>query len=181
MADQAMVGRQRGGTVLSFDGVDAYDSVKRARMLPDLEEYVHSFAGYASKLYARDPPKLLFRIDNGRTQVVHSRPGVAQGCNFGSLCYSMAMIGLLPEFRRNKPVEGATICCYYDHLATMLPRERSRDIFCVDILTKRREKHLLNEEVELNRQKSKYCCQKGLAPNPCNGINKAVWKLQDRQ
>lgn len=103
VAEQAMLEPQRGCTVLSYDGVDAYDTAERARMLPALAKHISSVAGYVADLYARAFERLLFRMDDGRTRVVQSRTGVAPTCNPGPLCDSTAMVDLLAEFRRNPP------------------------------------------------------------------------------
>lgn len=95
VAEHAMLGHHRRCTVLSYDGVNALYTTKRTRMLAALAKYLPSVARYAANLNARVPAKLLFRIDNGRSQVVQPRKKIAQGCNLGPLCYSSAMVALL--------------------------------------------------------------------------------------
>lgn len=135
VAEQEMLGHQRGCTALPFDGVNAYNSVKRARTLPARAKHAPLVTGYTHNLYATAPPKLLFRTDDGRLQAVKSRAGVAQACNLGPLCYSTAMVERLREFRRKPPVEGATICGYISDFAIMPPHERARDMSSVVALT----------------------------------------------
>lgn len=60
MAKQAILARQRGCAVRSYDGVNAYNSVKRARMLSALANYASSVVGSVANLYAKAPVKLLF-------------------------------------------------------------------------------------------------------------------------
>lgn len=114
-----MLGHQRG---VVFGGVNAYNFVKRARMLLSPAKYVPSVVRCASNLYARALPKLLFRRGDGRARVVHSRTGIEQGCVLGHLRYSTAGAELLREFRRNLPVECATVCRLIDDLAVELRR-----------------------------------------------------------
>lgn len=62
---------RRGCAALSSDGIKVYISVKRVRMLPAVTKYVPSIAEYASKRFAKAPPKLLFGMDGGKGQVIH--------------------------------------------------------------------------------------------------------------
>ena len=82
------IGYEEGCTILSYDGVNAFNSIYRHRFLPALAEIVPKVVPYASNLYAREPPKLLFALDGGGLEVVESAPEGQQGCNLGSLCYS---------------------------------------------------------------------------------------------
>lgn len=61
-----MVGHQRGCTVFSYDGVNAYSSINRAPVLPALARYVPSVAGYASNLNTRNPLKVLLLVGDDR-------------------------------------------------------------------------------------------------------------------
>ena len=89
MAFTATLGFEEGCTILSYDGANAFNSIYRHRFLPALAETVPSVVPYASNLYAREPPKLLFALDGGGLEVVESARGVQQGCNLGPLCYSV--------------------------------------------------------------------------------------------
>ena len=84
----ATLGFEAGCTILSNYGANAFNSIYRHRFLPALVEIVPSVAPYASNVYAREPPKLLFALDDGGFRVVQSARGVQQGCNLGPLCYS---------------------------------------------------------------------------------------------
>ena len=78
MAFTATPGFQEGCIILSYDGANAFDSIYRHRFPPALAEIVHSVVPYASKLYAREPPKLMFARDGG-LDVVELARGVQQG------------------------------------------------------------------------------------------------------
>ena len=67
---------EEGCTILSYDGANAFNSIYRHRFLPALAEIVRSVVPYASNLYVREPPKLLFSIDGGGLEVVESARGV---------------------------------------------------------------------------------------------------------
>ena len=95
MAFTATLGFEEGCTILSYDGANAFNSIYRHRFLPALAEIVPSVVPYASNLYAREPPKLLFALDGGGLEVVESARGVPQGCNLGPLCYSAGSLKIL--------------------------------------------------------------------------------------
>ena len=92
----------------------------RHRFLPALAEIVPSVVPYASNLYAREPPKLLFALDGGGLEVVESVRGVQQGCNLGPLCYSAGSLKILKEFRANP---GARAVSFIDDITVILPPE----------------------------------------------------------
>ena len=75
MAFTASLGFEEGCTILSYDGANAFNSIYRHRFLPALAEIVPSGVPYASNLYAREPPKLLFALDGGGLEVVESARG----------------------------------------------------------------------------------------------------------
>ena len=77
MALTATQGFEEGYTILLYDGANASNSVYRHRSLLALAEIVPSVVPYASNLYAREPPKLLFAVESAR--------GVQQGYNLGPL------------------------------------------------------------------------------------------------
>ena len=83
MALTATLELVKGCTILSNDGVNAFNSIYRHRFLPALAEIGPSVVTYASNLYAREPPKLLFALDGGRLEMVESARGVQQACNLG--------------------------------------------------------------------------------------------------
>ena len=72
-----------------------FNSIHRHRYLPALAENVPLVVPYASNLYAREPPKLLFALDGEGLEVVESARGVQQECNLGPLCYSAGSLKFL--------------------------------------------------------------------------------------
>ena len=95
---QNWVSKKKGGTILSYDGANAFNGMYSHRFLPALAEIVPSVVPYAANLHAQEPPKLPFaRIDGGGLIVVSAR-GVGQGCNMGPLCYSAGSPEILKEF-----------------------------------------------------------------------------------
>ena len=116
MAFTATLGFEEGCTILSYDGANAFNSIYRHRFLPALAEIVPSVVPYASNLYAREPPKLLFALDGGGLEVVESARGVQQGCNLGPLCYSAGSLKILKEFKANPPVPGARAVSFIDDI-----------------------------------------------------------------
>ena len=89
------LGFEEGCTILSYDRANAFNSIYCHRFLPTLAEIVPSVVPYASNLYAREPPKLLFALDGRGLEGVESARGVQQGCNLGPLCYSAGSLKIL--------------------------------------------------------------------------------------
>lgn len=61
VAEQAMLGHQRGCFISSHDGVNVYNSVRRSQILPALAEYVFSVAGYAVNSLCQDNARATFQ------------------------------------------------------------------------------------------------------------------------
>ena len=106
-------------------------------------------------LYARFPPKLLFKMDNGEMETVLSRTGIQQGCNLGPLCFSAGGLPLLQKFRANPPVKGAQAFAYIDDVMVTLPPERASDMKAVSDVTVWLQRELGDCGITLNRHKSK--------------------------
>ena len=124
MALTATLGFEEGCTILSYDGANTFNSIYRHRFLPTLAEISPSVVPYASNVYAREPPKLLFTLDGGGLEVVESARGVVQqGCNLGPLCYSAGSQKALKEFRSNPPVPKARAVLFIDDITVILPPE----------------------------------------------------------
>ena len=162
MAFTATLGFKEGCTILSYDGANAFNSIYRHRFLPALAEIVPSVVPYASNLYAREPPKLLFALDGG-LEVVGSARGVQQGCNLGPLCYSAGALKILKEFRANPPVPGARAVSFID-ITVILPPELSLDMAVIGKITEWLQERLGVEGISLNRRKSKALLADGVGP-----------------
>ena len=131
MALTAALGFEEGCTILSYDGVNVFNSIYRHRFLPALAETGPSVVPYASNLYAREPPKLLFALDGGGLEVGESAWGVHQWCNLGPPCYSAGSLKILEEFRANPPVPGARAISFIDDITVILPPELSLDMAAI--------------------------------------------------
>ena len=164
MALTATLGFEEGCTILSYDGANAFNSIYRHRFLPALAEIVPSVVPYASNLYAREPPKLLFALDGGGSEVVESARGVQQGCNLGPLCYSAGSLKILKEFRANPPVPGARAVSFIDDITVILPPERSLDVAAIGKVTEWLQERLGIEGISLNRRKSQALLADGVGP-----------------
>ena len=62
----ATLGFEECYTILSYNGANASNSIYRHRFLLALAEIVPSVVPYASNLYGREPPKLLFAVESAR-------------------------------------------------------------------------------------------------------------------
>ena len=131
MALTATMGFEEGCTILSCDGANAFNSLYRHRFLPALAEIVPSVVPYASNLYARETPKLLFALGGGGSGVVESARGVQQGYNLGLLCYSVGSLKVLKEFTANPPVPGGRAVVFIDDITVILQPKLSLDMAAI--------------------------------------------------
>ena len=154
MAFRATLGFEEVCTILSYDGANAFNSLYHHRFLPALAEIVPSVVPYASDLYAREPPKLLFALDGGGLEVVESARGVLQGCNLGPLCYSAGSLKILKQFRANPPVPRARAVSFIDDITVILPPELSLDMAAIGKVTEWLQERLGVEGISLSRRKS---------------------------
>ena len=90
---------------------------------------------YASNLYARESPKLLFALDGGGLELVESARGVQQACNLGALCYSAGSLKIQNDFRANPPVPGARAVSFIDEIPVIQPPERFLDMAAIGKVT----------------------------------------------
>ena len=164
MALTATLDFEEGCTILSYDGTNAFYSIYRHRFLPALAKIVPSVVPYASNLYAREPPKLLFALDGGGLEVVESARGVQQGCNLDPLCYSADSLKILKEFRTNPPVPGARAVSFIDDITVILPPELSLDMTAKGKVTEWLQERLGVEGISLNRRKSQALLADGVEP-----------------
>ena len=160
----ATLGFEEGCIILSYDGANAFNSIYRHRFLPASSEIVPSVVPYASNLYAREHPKLLFALDGGGLEVVESVRGVHQGCNLGPLCYSAGSLKILKEFRANPPVPGARAVSFIDDITIILPPELSLDMAAIGKVTKWLRERLGVERISLSRWKSQALLADGVGP-----------------
>ena len=160
----ATLGFDEGCTILSYNGANAFNSIYRHRFLPALAEIVPSVVPYASNLYAREPPKLLFALDGEGLEVVESARGVQQGCNLGPLCYNAGSLKILKEFRANPPVPGARAVSFIDDITVILPPELSLDMAAIGKVTEWLQERLGVEGISLNRRKSQALLADGVGP-----------------
>ena len=164
MALTATPGFEESCTILSYDGANAFDSIYRHRFLLALAEIVPSVVPYSSNLYAREPPKLLFALDDGGLEVVESARGVQQGCNLGSLCCSAGSVEILSEFRANPPVPGARAASFIDDITVILPPELSLDMAATGKVTEWLQERLGVKGISPNRRKSQVLLADGVGP-----------------
>ena len=163
MAFTATLGFEEGCTILSYDGPNVFNRIHRHRLLPTLAKIVPSVVPYASSLFAREPPKLLFALDGGGLEVVESARGVQQGCNLGRLCYSAGSLKILKEFRANPPVPGTRAVSFIDDITIFLPPELSLDMAAIGKVTEWLQERLRVEGISLNQRKLQALLADGLA------------------
>ena len=155
LAFTATLGFEEGSTILSYDGANAFNSIYCRGFLPALAEIVSSVVPYASNLYAREPPKLLFALDDGGLEVIESAWRVQQECNIGPLCYSVGSLKTLKEFRANPPVPGTRrVVSFIDDMTVILPPERFLDMPAIEKVTEWLQERLGVESISLDRRKS---------------------------
>ena len=164
MAFTATLGFEESCTILSYDGANAFNSIYRHRFLPALAETVPSVVPYASNLYAREPPKLLFALGGGGLEVVESARGVQHRCNLGPICYSAGSLKILKDIRANPPVPRAGVVSFIDDITVILPPELSLDMAAMGKVTEWLQEHLGIEGISLNRRKSQALLADGVGP-----------------
>ena len=164
MALTATLCFEEGCLILSYDGANAFNSIYHNRFLPALVETVPSVAPYASNLYAREPPKLLFALDGGGLEVIESARGVQQGCNLGALCYSAGSLKIRKQLRANPPVPESRAVSFIDDITVILPPELSLDMAAIGNVTKWPQERLGVEGISLNRRKSQALLADGVGP-----------------
>ena len=165
MALTATLGFEEGYTILSYDGANDFNIIYRHRFLPALAEIVPSVVPYASNLYAREPPKLLFALDGGDLEVVELARGVQQECNLDPLCYSLGSLKILKEFSANPPVPEARAVSFIDDIAVILPPELSLDMAARGKVTEWLQVRLVGiEGIPLNRRKPQVLLAVGVGP-----------------
>ena len=159
-----MLAHQQGSSLLSFDGRNAFNSLKRSKILPALAEIVPVALPYVVNLYALEPPKLLYKMRHGGTRVVASCSGVQQGCTLGPLCFSAGSLPILRAFEERPPVEGAQLMAFIDDLVVVCPPERAADADAVEKVTTWMQDQLEPCGIQLNREKTKMLPPQGTKP-----------------
>ena len=154
MAFTATLGFEEGCTILSYDAANAFNSIYRHSFLPALAGIVYSAVPYASNLYARESPKVLFVLDGGGLKVVESERGIQQGYNPGPLGYSARSLKMLKEFRANPPVPKARAVSFIDDITVILPLELSLDMAAIGKVAEWLQERLGVEGISSNRRKS---------------------------
>ena len=152
MAFTATLGFEEGFTILSYDGANTFNSIYRHRFLPELAEIVPSVVLYASNLYARGPPKLMFALDVGGLEVVESARGGQQGCNLGPLYYSAGSLKILKDFRANPPAPRARAVSFIADITVIVPPELSLNMTAIGKVTEWLQERLGVEDISLNRR-----------------------------
>ena len=136
MALTATLGFEEGCTVFSYDGANAFNSIYRHRFLPALMEVTPLVVPYASNVYAREPPKLLFALlDGGGLEVVESARGVPQGCNLDPLWHSVGSLKILIEFRDNSRMPEAKAVSFIENITVSPPPEYFLDVAAIGKVT----------------------------------------------
>ena len=172
MTTRANLAYQQGYAIVTFDARNAFNSMKRRQILPAMATIIPPVVPYVNNVYAREPPRLLFRTQAGKTEVIESHRGVQQGCALGPLCYSAGSLQLLKDFRDDPPVEGALMMAYIDDLVILLPPEHATSAQAIARVTTWLQKRLEPLGVELNRSKSHV-----LLPQ---GTSVATWSEEDQ-
>ena len=156
-------------TIFSHNKANAFNSTYCHRLLPALAEIVPLAVPYASNLYAREPPKLVFVLNGGGSEVVESARRVQQRCNLGPLCYNGGCLKILKHFRSNISVPEARAVSFIDDITFILPRELPLDIVATWNVTEWLQERLGVEGISLNRRKSHALLADGVGPEHDNG------------
>ena len=72
MAHTATLGFEEDCAILSYDAANAFNIIYRDSFLPARAQIVPSVVPFKARLYAQEPPKLMFVLDGGGLEVVES-------------------------------------------------------------------------------------------------------------
>jgi len=107
------------GTTLSIDCVNAFNSLKRSAIFPEVAAHAGDCYAYATRLIgAERQPVLLFGLDGeAEPAVIMSAQGVQQGDPLGPLLFALALQPVLLAFRQEHP--SLALPAYLDDLMLM--------------------------------------------------------------
>lgn len=89
---RATQAHQQRYSLITYDARNASNTMKHCTILPALADLIPPAVLYAINVYARKPPKTLFKTATGETGIVHSSRGIQQRWNLGPLCYSASLL-----------------------------------------------------------------------------------------
>lgn len=97
-----------GGVVLTIDGTNAFNALKRTALLRAVAEFMPHLYPYASKVYGpHSTPVLQFAMDGSElAEPVLSRQGVQQGDPLGPLLFALTVLPVMTSFRDKFPDMG---------------------------------------------------------------------------
>ena len=162
LAARATLAYQQGYTLLTYDATNAFNSMSRRTILPALADLIPPALPYALNVYAREPPRLLYKTAMGETEIVQSCTGVQQGCNMGPLLFSAGLLQMLRDFRANPPVADASIMAFIDDIVILIPPKEATNPTAVGAVTDWLQTRLQPLGVHLNRGKSRVLFPSGM-------------------
>ena len=118
-------------TVLSIDGIGAYDHVLRSAMLSKLHEAesLHGLIPFVRMVYAR-PSCYHWQDEEGRCRQIHQHEGGEQGDPLMPLLFCLAIHNALEEVQAQL-LPGEHLFAFLDDVYAVSAPERTRDIYDV--------------------------------------------------
>ena len=113
----AQLVHEGGGTVVSIDGRNAFNALRREVMLRHLAKHAPDAFAFASRIYSGQP-SLRFSLEGQATAVeVLSCQGVQQGDPLGPLLFAIAMYPIMQRFRQHHRFQHLALPAFLDDLA----------------------------------------------------------------
>lgn len=124
-------------------------------MLPALVKVMPMVIRYATSLYTREFPNLLFTMDECTSKVIMSARGAQQDSNLSYLYYSAGFLKILREFRTDSPILTTRTLGFIGDITVILPPESTRDTTTIAKVTSwLRECLFFSEGIQLICSKS---------------------------
>ena len=158
-------------TVLSVDGVGAYDHVLRAAMLGRLARMTNAKALLPFVLLSySEPSKYDWHDDEGRRRTVTQAEGGEQGDPLMPLLFSIGIQSALEEVSQSLLV-GERLCAFLDDLYLLCEPGRVRHLY--DLVAESLFRHA---GIQRHQGKTRFWNRSGTVPDNVDSLGEEVWR-----
>ena len=169
-AVRAMTDAHSTSTVLSLDGIGAYDHVFRSAMLSKLhsEPRLHGLLPFVRAMYS-DPSRYSWRDAAGTQHVILQCEGGEQGDPLMPLLFSLAIHDALAE-TKDALENGEELLAFLDDIYAISEPGRTRAVY-----NKLAEKLATKAGIHLHTGKTRVWNQEGVCPPNLEDLGPDVW------